>query len=175
MSLASAVVLLQTALSLLTLVNANPSLPQSMRDDAQQVAQQAIAQATTAIAAQSNATAYNDTSEKTNKGGSISSEVLANKVTCAAYKDKVQQDTYKGGYQYDLPAIYKIIYSKSLNTCLIERYDIYPANGTTAESEALRIDDALTGGNVWTSAIYSPALKYWDAESILDQQSTLYQ
>jgi hypothetical protein len=51
MSLASAVVLLQTALSLLTLVNANPSLPQSMRDNAQQVAQQAIAQATAAIEA----------------------------------------------------------------------------------------------------------------------------
>ena len=49
MSLASAVVLLQTALSLLTLVNANPSLPQSMRDNAQQVAQQAITQATAVI------------------------------------------------------------------------------------------------------------------------------
>lgn len=49
MSLASAVVLLQTALSLLVLVNSNPSLPQSMRDTAQQVAQQAIAQATEAL------------------------------------------------------------------------------------------------------------------------------
>ena len=49
MSLASAVVLLQTALSLLTLVNSNPSLPQSMRDNAQQVAHQAIAQATDAL------------------------------------------------------------------------------------------------------------------------------
>jgi hypothetical protein len=49
MSLASVVVLLQTALSLLVLVNSNPSLPQSMRDNAQQVAQQAIAQATDAL------------------------------------------------------------------------------------------------------------------------------
>jgi hypothetical protein len=49
MSLSSAVVLLQTALSLLTLVNSNPSLPPSMRDDAQQIAQQAIAQATDAL------------------------------------------------------------------------------------------------------------------------------
>ncbi len=49
MSLASAVVLLQTALSLLTLVNANLSLPQSMRDNAQQVAQQAIVQASDAL------------------------------------------------------------------------------------------------------------------------------
>jgi hypothetical protein len=48
MSLASAVVLLQTALSLLTLVNSNPTLPQSMRDNAQQVAQQVIAQVTQA-------------------------------------------------------------------------------------------------------------------------------
>ena len=43
MSLASIVLMLQTALSLLVLVNSNPSLPQSMRDNAQQVAQQAIA------------------------------------------------------------------------------------------------------------------------------------
>src|SRR5271157_5426178 len=50
MSLASLVILLQTALSLLALVNANPSLPQSMRDNAQQVAQQAIAAGTGAIA-----------------------------------------------------------------------------------------------------------------------------
>ena len=45
MSLASAVVLLQTALSLLTLVNSNPSLPQSMRDNATAGAQHAISEA----------------------------------------------------------------------------------------------------------------------------------
>ena len=39
------VVLLQTALSLLTLVNSNPSLPQSMRDNATAVAQHAISEA----------------------------------------------------------------------------------------------------------------------------------
>ena len=50
MSLASAVVLLQTALSLLTLVNANPSLPQSMRDNATAVAQHAISEAHAALA-----------------------------------------------------------------------------------------------------------------------------
>jgi len=50
MSLASAVVLLQTALSLLTLVNANPSLPQSMRDTATAVAQHAISEAHAALA-----------------------------------------------------------------------------------------------------------------------------
>jgi hypothetical protein len=50
MSLASAVVLLQTALSLLTLANANPSLPQSMRDNATAVAQQAISEAHAALA-----------------------------------------------------------------------------------------------------------------------------
>src|SRR5271157_2798832 len=50
MSLASAVVLLQTALSLLTLVNSNTSLPQSMRDNATAVAQQAISEAHAALA-----------------------------------------------------------------------------------------------------------------------------
>ena len=50
MSLASAVVLLQTALSLLTLVNSNPSLPQSMRDNAIAVAQHAISEAHAALA-----------------------------------------------------------------------------------------------------------------------------
>jgi hypothetical protein len=50
MSLASAVVLLQTALSLLTLVNSNPSLPQSMRDNATAVAQHAISEAHAVLA-----------------------------------------------------------------------------------------------------------------------------
>ena len=50
MSLASAVVLLQTALSLLTLVNSNPSLPPSMRDNATAVAQHAISEAHAALA-----------------------------------------------------------------------------------------------------------------------------
>ena len=50
MSLASAVVLLQTALSLLTLVNSNASLPQSMRDNATAVAQHAISEAHAALA-----------------------------------------------------------------------------------------------------------------------------
>jgi hypothetical protein len=50
MSLASAVVLLQTALALLTLVNANPSLPQSMRDNATAIAQHAISEAHAALA-----------------------------------------------------------------------------------------------------------------------------
>jgi hypothetical protein len=50
MSLASAVVLLQTALSLLTLVNSNTSLPQSMRDNATAVAQHAISEAHAALA-----------------------------------------------------------------------------------------------------------------------------
>ena len=52
MSLASAAVLLQTALSLLTLVNANPSLPQSMQDNATAVAQHAIVEAHAVLAAQ---------------------------------------------------------------------------------------------------------------------------
>jgi hypothetical protein len=50
MSLTSAVVLLQTALSLLTLVNANPSLPQPMRDNATAVAQHAISESHAALA-----------------------------------------------------------------------------------------------------------------------------
>ena len=50
MSLAS-LVALQAALALLMLVNTHPQLPQSTRDYAQQVAQQAITQATTELAA----------------------------------------------------------------------------------------------------------------------------
>lgn len=49
-SLASIIILLQTALSLLGAAQANPSLPQSVRDNAVYTAQQAIAQATAAIA-----------------------------------------------------------------------------------------------------------------------------
>jgi hypothetical protein len=50
MSFASIVALLQTALMLLGIVSANPSLPQTTRDNAIHVAQTAIAQATTALA-----------------------------------------------------------------------------------------------------------------------------
>ena len=50
MSLASAAALLQTALALLTLVNSNPSLPQSMRDNATAVAQHAISEAHATLA-----------------------------------------------------------------------------------------------------------------------------
>ncbi len=50
MSLASAVVLLQTALSLLTLVNSNPSLPQAMRDNATAVVQHTISEAHAVLA-----------------------------------------------------------------------------------------------------------------------------
>lgn len=50
MSLASLVLLLHTALSLLILVNNNPSLPQATRDYAQQVAQKAIMQAEVIVA-----------------------------------------------------------------------------------------------------------------------------
>ena len=51
MSLAAIVQLLQTALILLQLVTAHPELPQSMRDNARTVAQNAITQATVALAA----------------------------------------------------------------------------------------------------------------------------
>ena len=56
MSLTSAVVLLQTALSLLTLVNSNPSLPQSMRDNATAVAQHAISEAHATLASKATST-----------------------------------------------------------------------------------------------------------------------
>lgn len=51
MSLAAVVALLQAVLSLLMLVQANPSLPQSMRDNAVLVAQSVITQATAQISA----------------------------------------------------------------------------------------------------------------------------
>jgi len=56
MSLASAVVLLQTALSLLALVNSNTSLPQSMRDNATAVAQHAISEAHAVLASKATST-----------------------------------------------------------------------------------------------------------------------
>lgn len=49
MSIAAVVSLLQTALVLLTLVTGHPELPQSLRDTAAQVAQQAITQAMIAL------------------------------------------------------------------------------------------------------------------------------
>jgi PKD repeat protein len=51
MSLAAIVALLQAALMLLTIVSSHPELPQSVRENASMVAQQAITQATAALAA----------------------------------------------------------------------------------------------------------------------------
>lgn len=53
MTPAALLALLQAALTLITLVNANPTLPQSIRDEAQHVAQQVIAQVSTAVVSQS--------------------------------------------------------------------------------------------------------------------------
>lgn len=53
MTPAALLALLQAALTLMTLVNATPSLPQSVRDQAQHIAQQAIAEVTTSLASTS--------------------------------------------------------------------------------------------------------------------------
>src|SRR3989344_2553777 len=81
-SLASVVLLLQTALSLLALVQSNPSLPQSVRDNAVQVAQNAISQATTKLASTVPAnrvtlpTATNTTTGQTSANGTSSSTTI---------------------------------------------------------------------------------------------------
>jgi hypothetical protein len=70
---------------------------------------------------------------------------------------------------YQLPALYQVFYSLSLDTCLSAEYLIYPAHDTVTESEILRIRDVLTRKIIW-SQVYTPAIKYWDAYSILDAQ-----
>ena len=74
MTLTGITLLLQAAVSLLALVQANPSLPQSTRDNAIVVAQNAIAQATTQLAA--NARKTTSTSNITPVTSSVKSSVL---------------------------------------------------------------------------------------------------
>ncbi len=100
-------------------------------------------------------------------------EVFADKTKCEGYLDKLQQNSLNSSVEIDV--VYKIFYSQSLNTCLSEQYNLYPAHGTVTEGEVLLINDVLTGGNIWTSQVYTPELKYWDAESKLDQQAEQYQ
>lgn len=57
MDLTSLVTLLQTALMLLSMVSANPALPQASSDEARQVAQQAITTATSVLSSNGNRTA----------------------------------------------------------------------------------------------------------------------
>jgi hypothetical protein len=77
MSLASAAVLLQTALSLLALVNSNPSLPQSMRDNATAVAQHAISEAHAALASKGTLAGKAITQEATVKTPSMEAVSLS--------------------------------------------------------------------------------------------------
>jgi hypothetical protein len=107
--------------------------------------------------------------------GMSADEIFAEKTKCEGYMQGLQQKAGENGSALEIDAIYKVFYSQSLNTCLVEQYNLYPAHGTVAEGEVLLINDVLTGGNVWTSQVYTPELKYWDAQSILDQQAVQYQ
>ncbi len=102
-------------------------------------------------------------------------EVFANKAKCAGYLEKLQQQAGNNSYSLEIDSVYKVFYSRALNTCLSEQYNLYPAHQGIAEGEILLINDVLTGGNVWTSETYTPELKYWDAQAALDKQAMQYQ
>ncbi len=101
-------------------------------------------------------------------GNMSASEIFARKADCAGYLQKLIDNEESD--QIELELVYRVSYSETQNSCLEEEYIIYPARGTTKEEEVLKINDILSGNNLWTSQLYSPALKYWDADSILDTQ-----
>ena len=101
MSLASAVVLLQTALSLLTLVNANPSLPQSMRDNATAVAQQAISEAHAALASQATSADVAEDDLASPADEAIAQAALAK--TASAQTVSLAASSTKAGPAYEYP------------------------------------------------------------------------
>ena len=101
MSLASAVVLLQTALSLLALVNSNPSLPQSMRDNAQQVAQQAISEAHAVLASKATSTDVAQDDIASSADEAIAQAALAN--TASIQTAPLTPSSTKAGPAYVYP------------------------------------------------------------------------
>lgn len=103
-----------------------------------------------------------------NQPGTLTqSELFSKKVECEKYTKKITDDLRQD--QYALEALYQIFYSPIKNTCLSAKYILYPSHGTVEESETLRIDDILTGENVWVQN-YKPQMKFWDAEGLLDEQ-----
>jgi len=105
MSLASAVVLLQTALSLLTLVNSNPSLPQSMRDNATAVAQHAISEAHAALGAKATSADVAEDDIASSADEAIAQAALAK--TPSAQTAPLTSSSAKAGpaYVYPNPAL----------------------------------------------------------------------
>ena len=101
------------------------------------------------------------------------SEIFDEKVKCSVYLEKLRDNALISQYEND--SYYKVFYSKSLNSCLSEEQSIYPAHGKIPEEEILTINNILTGENIWTSQVYSPAIKFWDAEANLDNQALQYQ
>ena len=101
MSLASAVVLLQTALSLLTLVNSNPLLPQSMRDNATAVAQQAISEAHAALASQATSADVAEDDIASPADEAIAQAALAK--TASAQTVSLAASSTKAGPAYEYP------------------------------------------------------------------------
>ena len=101
MSLASAVVLLQTALSLLTLVNANPSLPQSMRDNATAVAQHAISEAHAVLASKPTSADVAEDDIASPADEAIAQAALAK--TASAQTVSLAASSTKAGPAYEYP------------------------------------------------------------------------
>ena len=109
------------------------------------------------------------------KASMSADEIFANKIKCESFIEKLKENAMSMTSQYEIDAIYKVFYSQPLNTCVSEQYNLYYGHGTVKDGELLIINDVLTKENIWTSENYSPTLKYWDAEHILDTQAADYQ
>lgn len=94
------------------------------------------------------------------------------KMKCSTYLKPLTADLEQD--QYELQFIPKVFFSQSLNTCLVEKVSIASAQGKIPQEELLTIDDVLTGENVWTSEMFSPAINGYDAEAKLDVQAQQY-
>ena len=91
MSLATIIIVLQAALSLLNLVSSSPQLPQSVRDQATQVAQQAVIQATTALSTNGMSTVMTSSNVSDNSN-TASCPLIAYNHSCTAGQHAVFSD-----------------------------------------------------------------------------------
>jgi hypothetical protein len=113
-------------------------------------------------------------SPQTTATNTDSTALLTNKAKCASYLDKAQSDAQSSSAGNTLNIVDSIVYSPKLTTCLTEGFIITGAQGSNPGEETLIINDYLTNRTLWSSQIYSPALKAWDAEAKLDQAAAQY-
>ena len=97
-----------------------------------------------------------------------SATTLANKAMCQKYMQQ-QEDEATQRVLSEHISIYRIFYSPIRNSCVVLKYSL---NANNVDGESLTIKDILDNTIIWQQ-YYPSAMKYWDAQSVLDNRVQL--